>query len=66
LVFAAVILGGIGSIYGAMAGGLIIGLARDLSTVFIPTGLAKASAFALMIVVLIVKPSGLFAGRTTA
>ena len=66
LVFAAVILGGIGSIYGAMAGGLIIGLARDLSTVFIPSGLAKASAFALMIVVLVVKPSGLFAGRTTA
>ncbi len=66
LVFAAVILGGIGSIYGAMAGGLVIGLARDLSTVFIPSALAKASAFALMIVVLVVKPSGLFAGRTTA
>ena len=66
LVFAAVILGGIGSIYGAMAGGLIIGLARDLSTVFIPSALAKASAFALMVVVLVVKPSGLFAGRTTA
>jgi branched-chain amino acid transport system permease protein len=66
LVFAAVILGGIGSIYGAMAGGLIIGLTRDLSTIFIPSTLAKASAFALMIVVLVVKPSGLFGGRTTA
>jgi branched-chain amino acid transport system permease protein len=66
LVFAAVILGGIGSIYGAMAGGLVIGLTRDLSTIFIPSGLAKASAFALMIVVLVVKPSGLFGGRTTA
>ena len=66
LVFAAVILGGIGSIYGAMAGGLIIGLARDLSIIFIPSAFAKAFAFALMIVVLVVKPSGLFAGRTTA
>ena len=66
LVFAAVILGGIGSIYGAMAGGVIIGLALALSTIFIPSSLAKASAFALMIVVLVVKPSGLFGGRTTA
>jgi len=66
LVFAAVILGGIGSIYGAMAGGVIIGLALALSTIFIPSTLAKASAFALMIVVLVVKPSGLFGGRTTA
>ena len=66
LVFAAVILGGIGSIYGAMAGGIIIGLTLALSTIFIPSTLAKASAFALMIVVLVVKPSGLFGGRTTA
>ncbi len=66
LVFAAVILGGIGSIYGAMAGGVVIGLARDLSTVFIPSTLARASAFALMIVILIVAPSGIFKGRTTA
>jgi len=66
LVFAAVILGGIGSIYGAMAGGLIIGLTHDLSTIFIPPALQKAAAFALMIVVLVVRPSGLFGGRTTA
>ena len=66
LVFAAVILGGIGSIYGAMAGGIIIGLTHDLSTIFIPPALQKAAAFALMIVVLVVRPSGLFGGRTTA
>ena len=66
LVFAAVILGGIGSIYGAMAGGLIIGLTHDLSTIFIPPALQKAAAFTLMIVVLVVRPSGLFGGRTTA
>ena len=56
---------GTGTVAGA-TGGLVIGLTRDLSTIFIPSALAKASAFALMIVVLIVKPSGLFGGRTTA
>ena len=66
LIFAAVILGGIGSIYGAMAGGVVIGLARDLSTVFIPSTLARASAFALMILILVIAPSGIFKGRTTA
>lgn len=66
LVFAAVILGGIGSIYGAIAGGIVIGLTFDLSTIFIPPALGRAAAFALMIVVLVVAPSGLFKGRTTA
>jgi len=65
-VFAAVILGGIGSIYGAMAGGVVIGVAANLSTVYVPGELSRASAFLLMIVVLIVAPSGLFKGRTTA
>ncbi len=66
LIFAAVILGGIGSIYGAMAGGLAIGLARDLSTVWISSTMARSAAFALMIVILVVRPSGLFSGRSTA
>jgi branched-chain amino acid transport system permease protein len=66
LIFAAVILGGIGSIYGAMAGGLAIGVARDLSTVWVSGTMARSAAFALMIVILVVKPSGIFSGRTTA
>ena len=66
LVFAAVILGGIGSVYGAIAGGIVIGLTFDLSTIFIPPALGRAAAFALMIVVLVVAPSGLFKGRITA
>jgi branched-chain amino acid transport system permease protein len=66
LIFAAVILGGIGSIYGAMAGGLIIGLTRDLSTIYVSSTMARAAAFALMILILVVKPSGLFSGRSTA
>jgi branched-chain amino acid transport system permease protein len=66
LVFAAVILGGIGSIYGAIFGGVIIGLTLSLSQIWIPTDFARASAFAIMIVLLLVRPEGLFAGRSTA
>jgi branched-chain amino acid transport system permease protein len=66
LVFAAVILGGIGSIYGAIFGGVIIGLTLSLSQIWIPTDFARASAFVIMIVILLVRPQGLFAGRATA
>lgn len=57
--FAAVILGGIGSPYGAMLGGLIIGLAQELSTAFLPTEYKLAVGFAIMIAVLFVRPRGI-------
>jgi branched-chain amino acid transport system permease protein len=66
LIFAAVILGGIGSIYGAMAGGVIIGLTTTLSLIWIPSGFTKAAAFGIMILVLLFRPDGLFGGITTA
>ena len=66
LIFAAVILGGIGSVYGAIAGGLVIGLTASLSVIWIPSAFARAAAFFVMIVILLVKPSGLFSGRSTA
>ena len=66
LIFAAVILGGIGSIYGAIVGGLIIGITASLSIVWLPTGFARAAAFFVMIVILLVRPQGIFAGRSTA
>lgn len=66
LIFAAVILGGIGSIYGAITGGLVIGLTASMSVLWIPSAFARASAFVVMIVILLVKPSGLFSGRSTA
>ena len=65
LIFAAVVLGGIGSVYGAMFGGLVIGLASQLSLIWIPSDFTTAAAFFVMIVVLVVKPAGLFAGVTT-
>jgi branched-chain amino acid transport system permease protein len=66
LVFAAVILGGIGSIYGAMAGGLAIGIVSEAALVWIPSSLTTAAAFAVMILMLLFKPDGLFGGVTTA
>ena len=61
-IFAATILGGIGSPYGAMAGGLIIGLAEELSTPFIPTEYKTAVSMVLLVLVLLVRPRGLFGG----
>lgn len=66
LIFAAVILGGIGSVYGAIAGGVVIGLTMSLAVIWIPSAFARAAAFAIMILILLFKPQGIFAGRTTA
>ena len=66
LIFAAVILGGIGSIYGAIIGGLVIGLVFALSTVWIPADFNEAAAFVVMILALLYRPQGLFSGVTTA
>jgi branched-chain amino acid transport system permease protein len=70
LIFAAVILGGIGSIYGAMLGGFLIGMISQLTPVLemvgIPIGIeyANAIAFVIMVVVLLVRPTGI-AGEAT-
>jgi neutral amino acid transport system permease protein len=61
--FAAVILGGIGNVYGALAGGMLIGLIQEWSTLVIATNLKVAVSFVVMILVLIVRPQGIF-GRT--
>ncbi|PSP99648.1 branched-chain amino acid ABC transporter permease [Halobacteriales archaeon QS_4_70_19] len=66
LIFAGVILGGIGSVYGAMGGGIIIGVVSRLSLVWIPSDFARVAAFLVMIVVLLYRPEGLFGGVTTA
>ncbi len=69
LIFAAVIMGGIGSIYGAIAGGLVIGLASRVSLIWLQGDLssfARPTAFALMILILLFRPSGIFGGVKTA
>lgn len=68
--FAATILGGIGKPMGALAGGLLIGLAEELSTynwigddALVSPSYKTAVAFMIMVVLLIVRPQGLFKGR---
>lgn len=58
--FAAAILGGIGSVYGAVAGGLLIGLAESFSVPLIGAEYRQAVAFLVLITVLLVRPRGLF------
>lgn len=61
--FAAAILGGIGSIPGAVVGGLLIGIVEILGSAYISSGYRDAFAFAVMIFILIVRPSGLMGSR---
>ncbi len=67
--FAAAILGGIGRPFGAVAGGLVIGLAEELSTYpwigtepLLPPGYKAGIAFAIMVAMLIWRPQGIFKG----
>ena len=57
--FVAAVLGGIGSIPGAMLGGIILGIIESLSKAYISTQLAVAIVFGILVIVLLVKPSGL-------
>jgi branched-chain amino acid transport system permease protein/neutral amino acid transport system permease protein len=59
-IFAATIMGGVGSAVGALVGSIIIGIAAQLSASFLNPAYGPAVAFALMIVVLVVQPQGLF------
>ncbi|HTO85809.1 MAG TPA: branched-chain amino acid ABC transporter permease [Methylomirabilota bacterium] len=61
--FAAAILGGIGSVPGAIAGGLIVGIAESAGVQLIGANYRAAIAFLLLIAVLLVKPTGLFGVR---
>jgi branched-chain amino acid transport system permease protein len=58
--FAIIILGGLGSIPGAVVGGLLYGMAEQSATLFLGGIWSNAVAFALLIVVLIIRPTGLF------
>ena len=58
--FVAAVFGGIGSIPGAMVGGILLGVIEIFSKAYISSQVADAIVFAVLIVVLLVKPSGLF------
>lgn len=58
--FAAAVLGGIGVLHGAIIGGLIVGISENLATAFFGGNYRDAVAFIILILVLIIKPVGLF------
>lgn len=62
--FAAAILGGIGSVWGAVIGGLIVGLAESAAVAWIGAEYRAAAAFAVLIAILFVRPTGLFPDKT--
>jgi neutral amino acid transport system permease protein len=61
--FAAVVLGGLGSAFGAMVGGLIVGVASEVGTYWIDPDLKFATALVVLILVLMVRPQGIFGVR---
>jgi branched-chain amino acid transport system permease protein len=63
LMFAAVTLGGLGTAFGALIGALIIGIIVETSSLFIPADLRFASALAILIIILLVRPQGILGRR---
>ena len=64
-IFAAVVLGGIGNAYGALIGGLTIGLVQEWSTMFIRPTYKEAIGFLVLILVLLVRPQGILGQART-
>ncbi len=61
--FTAAVLGGIGDIRGAMVGGLLLGLLESLGAAYISSDYKDAFTFIILIVILLIKPSGLYGKR---
>ena len=64
--FAAVIIGGVGNVFGAVVGGLIVGLAESLSVFVIPPSYKLAVPFIILLIVLYVRPTGIFGSTHNA
>lgn len=62
--FAAAVLGGIGILYGSIVGGLFIGLCETFAATYLGGSYRDAIAFLILIIVLLIKPSGLFGKKT--
>jgi branched-chain amino acid transport system permease protein len=58
--FIAAVFGGIGSLWGAALGGVVLGLAESFTVFYISSTFRDAISFALLVLVLLVRPSGLF------
>ena len=58
--FAAAIVGGIGSVYGAVLGGFIVGIASSLALQVLPPGYSPAMPFLIILAILFIRPNGIF------
>jgi len=63
-IFAATILGTIGNMYGALVGGFVIGVAQQMSTAFLMPTYKPAVAFVIMVLILLIRPKGIFGGSS--
>jgi len=63
LIFAAVVLGGLGTIWGALVGSFVIGLLIEVSTIVVPAELKFVSALVVLIIVLVFRPQGILGRR---
>lgn len=61
--FLVIVLGGAGNYPGALLGGMLLGLVEQLSSLFLTTQLSEAVAYVLLVVVLLLRPTGLLGGR---
>jgi branched-chain amino acid transport system permease protein len=59
--FAAAIVGGFGSLPGAIVGGLLIGIVEQFAGLYLPTGFSDTSAYVILILMLFIRPQGIFA-----
>jgi branched-chain amino acid transport system permease protein len=60
IAFAVIVLGGMGSVWGAVVGGLLLGLAQVYTTAYIANDFSEAVGYVAILVILTVRPSGLF------
>ncbi len=61
--FVVVILGGMGNLMGALAGGLILGVAESMATLFLPATMKQVVSFSLLVLIMLFRPQGLFGGK---
>ncbi len=59
--FAAAIVGGFGSLPGAIVGGLLVGVVEQFAGLYLPTGFADTSAYVILLLMLFIRPEGIFA-----
>ena len=63
LIFAAVVLGGLGTAYGALIGSIIVGLIVEVSSLWIPADLKYVGALVVLILILLLRPQGILGRR---